>query len=771
MNFNISPIAFYPSRAAQQWRSAFYQRNIAVVTGEDLPPFIINDTSTTAPDTIEIYDPNTDTLINTVSATDILAHTSTVNGVSVNSWIYQGTSAGIWGFNKPGYYYLKIGNYYSDILNFGPVNGDYVKLTYQFFDDIITPDGTLISKYIVYKQIFETDLWHPTYEINEEGKENAGIFYAMQQITKKTCGFSEIVNEAQLDTLNLTRMADNVQIEARTNGVIRNFSTNTFEIKSKWESDDVASIEVTFDLFNIVMKCQQTNVAPEPLPIPVPPPPPSNYIIKGKATGSSVHLKINGTDTTLPVTNGEFYYSYDTPLQNIATYNYTENYDYPLPNKRLAGVENITELDCSESCGFESAALVSFYGMENCTKADFTNCTFASVENANGFLENAKKLTNVLLPDATFANVKMCITMFASCESIKNISMPNAQITNIQGPIDGHAFVSNNDMFEHCRLLETVSMPLSTFEHCTTTFNMFINCEKLNTITMTAATFAETTGFTAMFAYAHYVGGSFNFGNVFPACTAKPVYLDLMFQGAKIESINLSAVDTSATTSMYSTFYKSSLHTLTMNASQFANVNRYELCFSECNIDATTNTLLASVDFAAATNTKKMFANAGRYQTTGNIDLTAATFANVTNTESMFEGCKFIQINMPVATFASVTNADKMFYNMTSTTAINMPSATFDVVTSATSLMLSCAALTTIDVPDSSTWPLNFSLAQSASLNISAFVNISKWVKDYSGGSAHALTFNASAVNNWRTSHFGQYSTASQRLQNKNWTF
>ena len=771
MNFNISPIAFYPSRAAQQWRSAFYQRNIAVVTGEDLPPFIINDTPTTAPDTIEIYDPNTDTLINTVSATDILAHTSTVNGVSVNSWIYQGTSSGIWGFNKAGYYYLKIGNYYSDILKFGPVNGDYVKLTYQFFDDIITPDGTLISKYIVYKQIFETDLWHPTYEINEEGKENAGIFYAMQQITKKTCGFSEIVNEAQLDTLNLTRMADNVQIEARTNGVIRNFSTNTFEIKSKWESDDVASIEVTFDLFNIVMKCQQTNVAPEPLPIPVPPPPPSNYIIKGKATGTSVHFKINGTDTTLPVTNGEFYYSYDTPLQNIATYNYTENYDYPLPNKRLANVANITELDCSQSCGFASAALVSFYGMENCTKADFTNCTFASVENANGFLENAKSLTNVLLPDATFANVKMCITMFASCESIKNISMPNAQITNVQGPIDGHAFVSNNDLFEHCKLLETVSMPLSTFEHCSTTFNMFINCGKLKTITMTAATFADTTGFTAMFAYANYVGGSFNFGNVFPACTAKPVYLDLMFQGATIESINLSAVDTSATTSMYQTFYKSSLHTLTMNASQFATVNRLEMCFAECNIDATTNTLLASIDFAAATNTKKMFANAGRYQTTGNIDLTVATFANVTNAESMFEGCKFVQINMPVATFASVTNADKMFYNMTSTTAINMPSATFDVVTSATSFMLSCAALTAIDVPDSSTWPLNFSLAQSASLNISAFVNISKWAKDYSGGTAHTLTFNASAVNNWRTSHFGQYSTASQRLQNKNWTF
>lgn len=771
MNFNTSPIAFFPSRAAQIWRAWFAQRKISVICGNDLLPFYIIDNGN-APTGGELYDPNTDTKVDDIDfAGHLLDHDITVDGQSAHIWIYQGEMAGVFGRTNPGYYYLKIGNWYSDVFRIGALSSEYTEINWQFYDDIITADGTPISKHIKYRQIFETPLWHPEYNIEEEGKTNNGIFYAMQQTTKKTSGFNAIVNESQIDCLNLTRMADNITVKACLNGTVKTMQTNQFEISSKWESDDVASIECKFDLFAIIRKYQQSNVEPEPLPIPVPPPPPSNYIIKGKATGTTVHLKINGTDTALPVTNGEFYYSYDTPLQNIATYNYTENYDYPLPNKRLAGVENITELDCSESCGFASAALVSFYGMENCTKADFTNCTFASVENANGFLENAKSLTNVLLPDATFANVKMCITMFASCESIKNISIPNAQITNIQGPIDGHAFVSNNNLFEHCKLLETVSMPLCTFEHCTTTFNMFINCEKLNTITMTAATFADATGFTAMFAYAHYTGGTFNFGNVFPACTAKPVYLDLMFQGAKIESINLSAVDTSATTSMYSTFYKSNLHTLTMNASQFANVNRYELCFSECDIDATTNTLLSTIDFAAATNTKQMFMNAGRYQTAGNIDLTAATFANVTNAESMFKGCGFVEINMPTATFEKVTNANTMFYDCTATTAIDMTSATFDVVTSASSFLLSCNALQTLTVPDSSTWPLNFSLAQSASLNISAFVNISKWVKDYSGGTAHALTFNASAVNNWRTSHFGQYSTASQRLQNKNWTF
>ena len=200
MNFNISPIAFYPSRAAQPWRAWFYQRKIAVSTGENLLPFIINDTPLTAPNKVEIYNAYDDTLAATINdVRDILAHTSTVDGQSVNSWIYQGTSSGIFGYTQAGYYYLKIGNYYSDVIKFGEIALDYVKLNWQFYDDIITADGTLISKYVEYCQIFETELWHPAYNVTEEGKENNGIFYATQQTTKKNCGFTALVNEAQVD--------------------------------------------------------------------------------------------------------------------------------------------------------------------------------------------------------------------------------------------------------------------------------------------------------------------------------------------------------------------------------------------------------------------------------------------------------------------------------------------------------------------------------------------------------------------------------------------
>ena len=769
MNFNVSPIAFYTSRAAQPWRAWFYQRKVAVVVGENLPPFVINDTSTTAPDTVEIYNAYDDTLAATrTDIKDILAHTSTVDGQSVNSWIYQGSSSGIFGFTTAGYYYLKIGSYYSDVIKFGEIAGDYVQMKWQTFDDIITVDGTLLSKYVEHQLIFETDLWHPSYEVKEEGKENNGVYYQTSRTLTKRCGFSAIVNEAELDSLYSIGNGDKVTIEARQNGVVKSYETNQIEVKDTWQSDDVASVNVEFDLFNIIRKYQKSDVAPTPLPIPVPPPPPSNYIIKGKATGTTVHLKINGTDTALPVTNGEFYYSYDTPLTSLSTYNNAATTDVPTLAKLLTGVANITELDCSESCGFTAATFVSFYGMANCTKTDFTNCTFAAAENINGFLEDAALLTDLKLPDATFADVKMCVMMFLGCKEITNISIPNATISNIQGPLDGVTIIGNTSLFSSCKKLKSINMPLCTFEHATNTGAMFENCESLETITMSAATFADADNFNTMFAFANY--GAFVFGSVFPACTAQPTNINSMFYGANIESVNLSAMDATALTSMSWAFYDSSLHTLTMNAAQFANVTNFERCFAECAIDATTNTLFSTIDFAAATNTKQMFAGLKRYQTTGNINLAAATFANVTNAESMFEDCQTTSIQLPVATFASVTNANKMFYNCSTQTEINMPSATFDVVTSASNIFLGCTNLTYLKVPDSSTWPLNFSLAHSASLTVTYFVAVSKWVKNYSGGSAHSVTFNASAKSDWQTNHAATYMQGEVNFTTKNWT-
>ena len=772
MNFNTSPIAFFPSRAAQIWRAWFAQRKISVICGADLLPFYIIDNGS-APAGGELYDPNTDTKVADITLSPyLLDHTITVDGQSAHIWIYQGEMSGIFGYTNPGYYYLKIGSWYSDVFRIGALSSEYTEISWQFFDDIITADGTPISKHIKYKQIFETPLWHPTYNVEEEGKTNNGIFFAMSQTTKKTSGFNAIVNESQLDCLNLTRMADMITIKACLNGTTKTMQTNQFEITSKWESDDVASIECQFDLFSIIRKYQQSNEEPEPLPIPIPPPPPSNYYIRGKASGSAVHLYINGTDTSIPVYNGEFEYGYDTPITSILTWKNTHSYDLPqYGTQTLAGVTNITQLDCSESCGLGSATFVSFYGMTNCGKADFSNCTFASATNVNGFLGRCLNLGQVLIDDATFASVKMAYSMFGSCERLTYISLPKAQISYTHGPLDGTSMVGNLEMFAECRNLDTIRMPLSDFAHVYGTGAMFRNCEKLKTIQMPLATFEDAVKFDEMFSGADYQSHTFDFGSVFPSCTAQPTSVGYLLYDSLIEDADLSAIDMSACTNFFWFAKDSNVHTLTMTAAQFAVGTDYEAAFAGCELTSSILNVLNTVTFATATKTKQMFMNAGIYHGSGSISLTAATFAALTNAESMFEGSKFVNIYIANASFTSVTNANRMFYNC-SAGVIDLSATLMSVVSSANSIFLNCSHLMNLHVPNSASWGLSFSLAQSASLDVNTMTEIAAWCKYLSVGDSKTITVNSTAKSGWLAdpSKAAIYNAAVSTLNGKNWT-
>lgn len=758
MNFNISPIAFYPSRAAQQWRNAYNQCNIAVVTGDNLPPFIINNAPDTAPDTVEIYDPNTDTLIHTIhDVTDILAHTSTVNGVSVKSWIYQGTSAGIWGFTNPGYYYLKIGNYYSDIIKFGAVGGDYVKLEYQFFDDIITADGTLISKYIVYRQIFETVLWHPNYEVNEEGKENNGVFYALQQITKKTCGFSDTVNEAQLDTLNLARMADNVNIEARTNGFLRTFATNTFEIKSKWESDDVASIEVTFDLFNIMMKYQQSNVAPEPLPLPTPPVPPANYFIKGKTQSgvSLIQLKINGTNTTIPVTNGEFVFAYDSPLISLRT---STSSGTTAADTGLQNVDKITELDLSESDGFRTATAVILNQLTRCTKIDLTGCSFESVTTIDKMFDGNQAVTTISMPTATFAAASNGGCMYRDCLNLTTLNMQNAQLK-----------VGSFEMFSGCTKLATADLRNCTFEDDTNARRMFSGVKHLNSNwRFDSATFADVVDCRHMFDAAKFEGLA-TISALFPVWAAEPTNAEAMFKGASTSQwIEINGIDFSNCTN-FKEFMQNTPTELSPRGVDMSSGEDLSYSFD--------NHILASGDyahwltvqtFAAAIDTSYMFRNGLIYDPTFSL----ATFEHVTNAEGMFMGCKALIYDFPIATFASLTNAYYIFGECAFALQINLTSATFASVTTSAGMFWGCNALNTLNVPNTATMPVSFGFSQSSLLDVETLYYISRWIADKTNQQGKILTLNSSAVSRWQSdpTDANKFATYKSAIEAKNWT-
>lgn len=660
MNFNTSPIAFFPSRAAQIWRAWFAQRKISVICGADLLPFYIIDNGS-APAGGELYDPNTDTKVDDIDfAGHLLDHDITVDGQSRHVWIYQGEMAGVFGRTNPGYYYLKIGNWYSDVFRIGALSSEYTEISWQFFDDIITADGTPISKHIKYKQIFETPLWHPTYNVEEEGKTNNGIFFAMSQTTKKTSGFNAIVNESQLDCLNLTRMADMINIKACLNGTTRTMQTNQFEISSKWESDDVASIECQFDLFAIIRKYQQSNVEPEPLPIPTPPEPPTVYKIRGtaKSGASSVTLLIGNTPTPVAVTNGRWVYGYDTPLNS--SFECSDN--------------NISTIDFTESCQLKQVT-VFYINSESVTDIDFGMTTLESLTHTYRMFYGAKSLKSVNIPYANIntqgvGTASEC-SMFDGCESLKTINIPNSDLSKQLGN-------TYKSFFSGCKSLETVSIPDTDFDNSGDFENFFQNAKVDGTFTFGNVTLSNCTNAKQMF---NGSIGNIDLNAIFPNVSGfVPSYVDRICLDAKGANIDLSGLDFSNITSMRQAFYRAvNMQNLTLDTATLNGVTDWSQAFGWCYNYTGAATTFATFTFAAATNVSAMFVQGLK----GAFSLPAATFANVTNANLMFQSCKCSSISLPAATFASVDGQDSanLFWESTELESVSMPAATFASMT------------------------------------------------------------------------------------------
>ena len=544
MNGNTSPIAFYPNRASQPFRANYRQKEIATICGNDLPPFYIYNVTEDAPETCELYDANTDVKVADLTCSPhLLTHTTTLDGKSVKMWIFQGTQGGIFGNASKGYFYLKIGSYYSDIFKIGELPSEYVKLEWQVYDDIITADGSLISKYVVYKQIFNVPLWHPEYSIEEEGKTNNGIYFAMQQTTKKTSGFSTIVNEAQCDVLSLIApLADSIKITSCVNGQTKEMRTNRFEIKSKWQSDDVTHIECEFDLMTIIRKYQQSENAPEPLPIDVPPTPPGVYKIKGYSNYSvnNVTLKINGSDVIIPVEQGSYTFSYTNPLTSetiTETYDHYFEYTYNEPLTSFETGQYIRALDFGESCNLISATSVKF----NKGDLDYVNaetCTFASLTTGESMF-NGSQVQRIYLPQATFANVTNAKSMF-------NIS-PTHGVLWLVLPQATFANVTNAELMFYSTTHYTsasVQLPLATFEKVTTATNMFQYFDfDGKSASFPSVTFAALKNCTEMFQQSLALSDNFVWSTFFPSCTMEATTTTRMFYNASMLYMDLSAIN------------------------------------------------------------------------------------------------------------------------------------------------------------------------------------------------------------------------------------
>lgn len=690
MNFNTSPIAFYPSRAAQSWRAWFAQRKVSVICGNDILPFYIID-SGSAPSAGELYEPNTDVKVADITLTPyLLDHDISVDGQSQHVWIYQGGTSGVFGYTTAGYYYLKIGTWYSDVFCIGALPSEYTEVSWQFFDDIITADGTPISKHIKYKQIFDVPIWHPSYGIEEEGKTNNGIFFAMQQTTKKTSGFSTIVNEAQVDCLNLTRMADIITVKSCINGVTKTMQTNQFEITSKWESDDIASIDCQFDLFSIIRKYQQSNVEPEPLPLPTPPEPQTTYKIRGTTIGgvSQVSFVVQFVGETfqlqtINVVGNTFVFGYDKKIKNFSTGTYSG----------LTGsTTELKTIDFTESCLFSAAQYVSLQNCTNLTSANFGNSKMQNIESVSMMFYQCKSLVDLSMAQAEIggnANINTYQDrMFSGCEKLETINLPKLTLS-------GAANTDYSGMFDGCKALKTINMQLCTFAGGSNISRMFYNCESLTTLNMSAATFASATNMSYTF---YGIGlSTFNMGTLFSNLAAQPTSVLNMLENANCTSIDITALDLSNVTSMAYVFRNCKKATsILLDIADVSQVTSWNSTFAHCEVMSNISTLFATFTFANATNVRSLF-----QYTSENINLPLATFASATAATSMFSNSTATSISIPSATFAAYNtdyaNICEYALNLQS---FNMQSAVFGQIPSGHiySWFYDCPNLTSIDV-------------------------------------------------------------------------
>lgn len=749
MNFNISPIAFWSAKDAQDWRVWYAQKKCPILCGNDLSPFYIIDEGE-APTTGELYEPNTSTKVADIKLSPyFLDHTISAEGKSAHIWIFQGGVSGVFGRTTAGYYYLKIGNWYSDIFKIGELPKNYVQIDWQFFDDIITADGTPISKNIKYRQIFETNLWHPEYEIEEEGKTNNGIFYAMQQTTKKTSGFSALVNESQLDCLNLIRMGDVVTIRESKNGVVKTLQTNTFEIRSKWESDDIASIECQFDLFSIIRKYQQSNVEPEPIPIPTPPTPPSNYVITGTSTANSIILKVNGTNVNVPVINGAFSYNYDNKLTSI-------------------GIgANIKTIDFSQSCKLTD--ITSFdahiFGAESQLESiNLNGCTFESCTDMSLAFQDCVLLTEISMPNAVFTATTDFNSTFERCKKLERISMP---LAIVDGIVEG--------MFEQCEHLTSLDLSSATLSNTLDANHMFSLCHRLSPdgITMPNATFEKCTSFFYTFSQmSNYLSNQdFVLTDIFPSfISAEITNIDGILASTDFDSIDISAMDLSQCVTANSAFILN-YHTnsIVFDKTNTDNVGDWRSSFY--GLRPSTWSYLTDVDFSGATNIEYAFVAHGGQSITPDAMTINAVFDNVTSAEGAFRGNGIAnwlgELNLPNATLESATNVKELFAYNVELETIYAPNLNLLASVNANGMFANLPKLKNVTIGIAGTMKQNVSLAQSPLLTEASITNIVAWLADLSGQTAKTITFNSIAWNNLSSAAQSSLSTA---IANKNWT-
>ena len=163
----------------------------------------------------------------------------------------------------------------------------------------------------------------------------------------------------------------------------------------------------------------------------------------------------------------------------------------------------------------------------------------------------------------------------------------------------------------------------------------------------------------------------------------------------KVESFDLSKLDTRKVTNMSSMFYNcTALTTLNLSSFDTANVTNMGYMFYGCK--ALTSLDLSSFDTGNVTNMGMMFDNCSALAA---LDLSSFDTHNVSSMYGMFDGCKVLT-SLDVSSFdtSNVKSMYCMFYNCTALTTLDLSSFDTGNVTNMGIMFEGCSALTSLDV-------------------------------------------------------------------------
>ena len=347
------------------------------------------------------------------------------------------------------------------------------------------------------------------------------------------------------------------------------------------------------------------------------------------------------------------------------------------------------------------------------TAADDLNLLTTLLDAFNG----CSALTTVDLSSRYLTTVTSIRRTFLNCQSLTTLQLGTALLANVD---DAREFIRG------CVAITSVDLHSATFENAVQLSYSFAECTALTSIDLRAATFNMADDMRAF-------------------CFGDAALINITFGSTNFASLRL--LSGGATDANRGAFMGcSSLTALTCFSGQQLNNLQYARdAFNGCS-------------------------------SLTSIDLSSATFSSLINARDMFYGCSALTaIDLSSATFNVADNVRELFRNCLSLVTIKMDVATFAAVEDSRAIMLGCSALTTIVVPSTPT-----AIAQTATpsytpmpisnsqyLTYQSMLNVANWLRDFTGASAHTITFNTTA---WNALTAAEQSNIDAILTAKNWT-